>query len=97
MGPSENKIAGDAVGDANRRLKTLAISDSGFIFDPSTGQTYTTNETGLDIFRMLKEEKSLQDILQFIGTEYDIEDDTALRDVTQFLSQLKTYRLIDEF
>jgi len=75
----------------------LAISDSGFIFDPSTGQTYTTNETGLDIFRMLKEEKSLQDILQFIGTEYDIEDDTALRDVTQFLSQLKTYRLIDEF
>jgi len=83
--------------DANRRLKTLAISDSGFIFDPSTGQTFTTNETGLDIFRMLKEEKSLKEITLFIENQYDVDEDIALRDVTQFLSQLKTYRLIDGF
>ncbi|MBM4167733.1 MAG: PqqD family protein [Ignavibacteria bacterium] len=82
--------------ELNRRLKSLALSDSGFIFDPSTGQTFTTNETGLDIIRLLKEEKSVEDILAYIEQHYDGKSDVIFRDTTQFLAQMKTYRLIDE-
>ncbi len=82
--------------ERNRRLKSLALSDSGFIFDPSTGQTFTTNETGLDIIRLLKEGRSVEEILEFIGEQYDGERDVIFKDTTQFLAQMKTYRLIDE-
>jgi len=82
--------------ERNRRLTSLALSDSGFIFDPSTGQTFTTNETGLDIIRLLKEGKAVDEILAFIEEHYDGERDVIYKDATQFLAQMKTYRLIDE-
>lgn len=82
--------------EQNRRLKSLALSDSGFIFDPGTGQTFTTNETGLDIIRLLKEGKTVEEILMFIEEQYDGERDVIYKDTTQFLAQMKTYRLIDD-
>lgn len=85
------------MGETNRRLKTLALSDSGFIFDPSTGQTFTTNETGLDMIRLLKEGKSIDDILKYLEEHYDADRELIYKDATQFLSQMKTCRLIDEF
>ncbi len=81
---------------ANQRLKMLALNDSGFIFDPTTGQTFTTNETGLDIIRLLREGKTKTEILSFLEEEYDAPADLLYRDATQFLSQLKTYRLVDD-
>lgn len=82
--------------NSNKRLNALAVSDSGFIFDPSTGQTFTTNEIGLEIIRLLKEGKKLEEIISCIDEHYDAERDLIYKDIVQFLSQLKTYRLIDE-
>ncbi len=42
--------------------KNLALSDSGFVFDPSTGDSFSTNPIGLEIIRMLKEGKTTNDI-----------------------------------
>jgi len=82
--------------ESNKRLNALAVSDSGFIFDPSTGQTFTTNEIGLEIIRLLKEGKKLEAIVSYIDEHYDADGDVIYKDTVQFLSQLKTYRLIDE-
>ena len=38
--------------------KNIAISDSGFVFNPSTGDSFSTNQVGLEIIRLLKENKS---------------------------------------
>ncbi len=82
--------------ESNKRLNALAVSDSGFIFDPSTGQTFTTNEIGLEIIRLLKQGKKLEAIISYIDEHYDADGDVIYKDTVQFLSQLKTYRLIDE-
>ncbi len=82
--------------DSNSKLKTLALNESGFIFDPTTGQTFTTNETGLEIIRLLKTGKSLEDIVAYLEGLYDASRDHLYKDVAQFLSQMNTYRLIDE-
>lgn len=37
------------------RLQDLALSESGFVFDPSSGATYTANRTGLLIIYALRE------------------------------------------
>jgi len=82
--------------DNSRRLHTLAISESGFIFDPNTGHTFTVNETGLEIIRLLKESKSLEDIVAAIAADYEAGNEHIYKDVVQFLGQLKNQRLIDE-
>ena len=40
----------------------LAVSDSGFIFNPSNGDSFSTNLVGAELIRLLKEGKSLTEI-----------------------------------
>ena len=82
--------------DTARRLQTLAISESGFIFDPNTGHTFTVNEIGLEIIRHLKDNKSLEEIVAAIATDYEAGSEMIYKDVVQFLGQLRSQQLIDE-
>lgn len=71
------------------KLKTLAISESGLIFDPSTGFIYTSNPVGLLILDALKHTKEPIEIRDMIVKQYDIDEKTAEIDMYDFLSQLK--------
>ena len=75
-------------------LKQLAINDEGFIFNPTTGESWTTNQTGLFIIKLLKEGFSEEEILNKMVEEFDIDRDTAFRDLTDFLEKLRSYKLI---
>jgi hypothetical protein len=81
---------------SSKRLHGLALSDSGFIFDPETGQAFTANELGLEIIRLLKEGRTFEEIVADIENRYDAGYDLVYKDVAQFLSQLKTSRWLDE-
>lgn len=76
------------------KLTSLAISDNGFIFKPSTGESFTTNELGLEIINLLKEDKAVDEIIQIITEEYEIDDLTAGRDLYEFLDFLKREKII---
>ena len=76
------------------QLKNLAISDSGFIFDPNSGRTYTVSQTGLDILNLLKKGSDITSIIQTIHDEYDISKDQLERDFSDFIIQLKEYGLV---
>ena len=39
--------------------KNIAVSDSGFIFNPGTGDSFSTNPIGMEIISMIKEEKKV--------------------------------------
>ena len=73
----------------------IAISDSGFVFDPSTGESFTFNATGLEIFRYLKEGKEIEEITEIITSKYDIDNHIFERFFYDFVSMLKQYQLID--
>jgi len=81
---------------SNKRLNALALSDSGFIFDPATGQAFTANELGLEIIRLLKEGKTFEEIVSHIENHYEAGYDLIYKDIAQFLGQLRTYRWFDE-
>ncbi len=73
---------------ASDALKNLALSDTGFVFDPTTGNTYTLNETGLAIVRLLKIDKTKEEIIQSIIAEYEVDADEIERDYSDMIIQL---------
>ncbi|MGM0576719.1 MAG: HPr-rel-A system PqqD family peptide chaperone [Myxococcota bacterium] len=74
-----------------QKLHDLALSDTGFLFDPYTGHTFSVNATGLEILRALKDGLDRDAILERLGERFDVmdEDDLArdLGDFTQSLRQ----------
>ena len=79
-----------------QRLTSLAISDSGFIFDPVSGHSYTTNQIGLEIIRLLKEDKDIPEIIEYILDEFDVNRDELDTDIIDFTQNLKSYYLISD-
>ncbi len=71
----------------------VAISDSGFIFNPLTGDSFTTNPIGLQIIEMLKNGLSQQKIITEITTKYLVESSTVEKDLRDYLSMLNSYQL----
>ncbi|WP_035587434.1 PqqD family protein [Hippea jasoniae] len=78
-----------------KNIKSLAISEDGFIFDPQTGNSYTVNKTGLFIIKLLKENKSEDEIVEILTNEYDIDKNEAQKDVADFIGYLKTLGLME--
>ncbi len=76
------------------KLSVLAISDSGFIFDPVTGHSYTANATGLKILELLKAGKEEDEIKSAIMDEFEASDDEVTVDIQDFVENLKKYFLV---
>ena len=72
----------------------IAISDTGFLFLPSTGETFTLNQIGKDIFKMLQAGESDENIYEKITSDYDVERGVIEKDFSDFILQLKSYSLI---
>ena len=76
--------------------KNLAISDSGFVFNPSSGDSYSTNPIGLEIIRYLKEGHDQKKIKSEITKRYQVDDKTFERDFAEFIGTLQHLKLNDE-
>jgi hypothetical protein len=82
--------------DRYKVSSNLAISENGFLFFPSTGDSFTLNEIGSSIVGLLKSDKSKSEIIEAIVEEYDIDENSAERDVTDFITQLINFNLAEE-
>ena len=78
------------------QLKRLAISEEGFIFDPVTGSSFTTNSVGLFIINAMKEGKKEEEIVELLTKNFEVSEEEAARDLTDFIEQLRHYGLINE-
>lgn len=74
----------------------LAVSESGFLFVPSSGETFTLNEIGSEIFMMLKKGSEDKEIFETVVDNYDIDLYTFEKDFSDFITQLKNHKLIKE-
>ena len=70
-------------------LRRLAVSESGFIFDPTTGRSFTANETGVSILRALQAELGIAQIRQQLAADYEVAPQTLDRDLSEFLASLR--------
>jgi hypothetical protein len=77
-----------------KTLSKLAVNEDGFVFDPTTGNSFQVSPTGLTILRGLVEDKTDAQIVEKLAADYDVTIDNALRDVNDFRGQLKTSGLL---
>lgn len=79
----------------NARIKDLAISDSGFVFDPFSGGTFTLNETGRAVLRGLREGLSESEIVERLRADFEAVTPKVEEDVRDFLRTMTEYGLSD--
>ena len=75
-------------------LHQLAISDDGFVFDPTTGQSFTVSSTGYFILTALKHENTLEQIVADLTETYEVSHQEAEQDALDFMAHLKNHRLL---
>ena len=79
----------------NTRLRDLALSDTGFVFDPMTGHTFTVNLTGQLALRCLKDGLGPEEIARRLTQEFETDQDMdPVRDVQDFVAQLRDCGLL---
>ncbi len=72
-------------------LKRLALSESGFVFDPSSGQSFTVNETGLAILRLAQQVNDIETLVSKLAMQFDADAVEIERDVPDFATRLKSF------
>jgi len=75
--------------------KNIAISESGYVFNPSTGESFTVNPIGIEMVHMIREEKSYEEINKTMLAKYTVDADTFEKDYQDFIGFLKLYLLLE--
>ncbi|WP_455206653.1 PqqD family protein [Kaarinaea lacus] len=89
--PKKNNASTNDTFPPLANLQRLAISESGFVFDPVSGHNFTVNETGLVILRLLQKDNQLTPLLDHLTNEYDAPRRELERDVLEFAGLLRDY------
>ncbi|KAB2879460.1 HPr-rel-A system PqqD family peptide chaperone [bacterium] len=76
--------------------KNVAISESGFVFDPTTGDSFSLNPVGQEILELIKQGKNQNEITGLIISKYDVDQNSFERYFIDFLSTLKQMQLVEE-
>lgn len=75
--------------------KNIALSDTGFVFDPSTGNSFTVNPIGMEIITYLKEGRSAEEIRQAVTAAYDTDGPGFEKDLSDFVNMLQKLKLTE--
>ncbi|MBU1014762.1 MAG: PqqD family protein [Bacteroidetes bacterium] len=76
--------------------RDIAVSDSGLVFNPMNGESYSVNPIGMEIFNLLKEQKGFNEISKKLKDKFEVEDSTLEKDFLDFTSMLKQYELLED-
>lgn len=76
-------------------IKNIALSDTGFVFNPTTGDSFSVNPIGLSILRDMKDGKSEESMKKRLLDEYQTDKETIEKDVYDFVKMLEQLNLIE--
>ncbi len=76
--------------------KNIALSNTGFVFNPTTGDSYTINQVGQEILGYLGDNKSVDEITSLMTSSYDIDTASFEKYFFDFISMLRQFELLDE-
>lgn len=75
--------------------RNIAISDSGFVFNPLTGDSFSANPIGSEIIKMMKDNKTDLEIKNHIFEKYQTDYSTIEKDYYDFVNLLINFKLTD--
>lgn len=69
--------------------KNIATSETGFIFNPTTGDSYSANPVATEILKLLKQGTTISSMKEHILDTYEVEPQRLEQDLDDFINQLK--------
>ena len=76
-------------------LNHIAISEKGLVINTHTGELFTLNNLGIEIINLLKQDKSKEEIISFITSNYDVDENTLNIDFYKFVELLEYFKIIE--
>lgn len=78
-----------------RLKKNIATSESGFIFHPGTGDSFSANPIAATILLQLKDGATVSDIKKNMLEKYKVDANVLEKDWDDFTSQLREANLLE--
>jgi len=75
--------------------KNIASSETGFLFNPGTGDSFSANPVATDILQWMKENKSTSEIQQAVLEKYQVDKTQLMKDWDDFMVQLRDNNLLE--
>jgi PqqD family protein of HPr-rel-A system len=76
--------------------KKIAVSETGFIFNPTTGDSYSMNPIATEILEMLKKEMSEEDIKKALIEKYDVSKSVLNKSYDEFIDTLRKLNILED-
>lgn len=80
--------------DQHQRLHDLAVSESGFVFDPYTGNTFSVNGTGQTILEGLRKGIARDGIVELLRERFQVAQEDLSRDLDDFVGILRREEIL---
>lgn len=75
--------------------KNVAVSESGLLFNPVTGESYSVNPIGIEILNLIRDEKNEAEIAEVILQKYTTDKATLEKDYQDFIGILRHNNLVE--
>jgi hypothetical protein len=75
--------------------KNVAVSESGLVFNPVNGESFTVNPIGIEILGLLRQEKSAAEIISEVISKFATDQATLDKDLADFIGLLSSYNLLE--
>ncbi len=73
--------------------KNIAVSETGFLFNPSNGDTFSLNPSGQEIVSLMKQDYDSDEIMEYFINKYAIDQNTLEKDMYDFMNMLREYKI----
>lgn len=73
--------------------KNIALSESGFVFNPSNGDSFSCNPVGLEILQLMEKKLKPTEIYTHLSKNYLVEKSVFEKDFADFLLMLERLKL----
>lgn len=78
----------------SERVANLSVNHDGFVFDPSSGDSYILNRTGLTLIQGLQDGLNEEQLADDLAAQFDVSPQLAADDVAEFVARLRTMQLL---
>lgn len=80
----------------SKRLAYRVIDGEGFVVDTKSQVLHHLNPTAAQVWQWLDGTRTPEDLAKLLAQEFEVETETARRDVQDLLNDLKSHRLVEE-
>ena len=74
--------------------KNIAVSESGFLFDSMSGDSFSLNPIAAEILELIREQKSIDDIKRILLNKYEVTPTMLDKTIYEYVFTLKKLNIV---